>query len=354
MMWRLIGPTWTFPVVEVSASGDVILVQPANIPTLNAQKTAVEAFLRSKSYKEAPPAFWLVRNELAKIALLFEGDPEEAVSWVPTPKHQISPDVDGMETMFHRISAGGWGSIPALKTLYAVFCRALLEQLVLRQQPVDLGFCKLHSLPLRANWKHVLMEMDWEATEGRQNRVGKRGGKVKRRIWPPCDLGSLISRRMDRMLFDNQLTGVKDFDLSRTIEVELKPVFKEALYERERQTFKPGKLRRAANEIADKTQQILRIYAAFVEASTLPYVLFREGELPKSGFGKWTGNVLEHDVPFDLDIVFSASGEKKSVQADLVDPDANVSEMSELLEERPDVRSQNSDLDAINICASTG
>lgn len=330
MLWTLIGQTWRHPVVSEPTSGtDILKVNLANVPTLRKQKAAVEAFLTEHSVNHNEQGWFMLKHHLADCALCSnEMDPEDCVSWTPEVIEMPSTEgsLRGMDKFFERLSGAGCGTVAALKTFYWLFCKSMLEQLVFHKQPIDLVWCKLHSIPYRRNWMQVLMQMDMVKCD-KWTDYGLRGKRCFRRKYPSNDLKAMVKRGVPDMLMDTHLLGIESRQtrLSRSIEVELTPLFWENLRHAESFRSNGGKLRSRAEEILDKQNTILALYAAFVQESKNPFVVIRGNRLPQSGTFRWNGNLPNTHGPWavsNLDIAYDSTKETESIEGAVVDEDA--------------------------------
>lgn len=358
MLWTLVGPHWRHPIIAEPSSGtDILKANLTPIPTLAKQKLAVEAFLTERSINHNEQGWFLMKNVLLNCALPSDGkDPEDCVSWTPSVIEGETAEgvLRGMDGYFERASGSGWGSVAALKTIYWKFCLWMLEQLVFRKQPIDLVWCKLHSIPFRKNWLQVLMQMDMaKSSKWVESKLNWR--TVYRRKFPTNDKKAMLKRGLPDLLMDTHLQGIESRQtrLSRSIEVELTPLFWDNLRYAESLPSYPGKLRGRAEEIINKQNTILALYIAFVEESKHPFVLISGNRLPQSGQGKWCGNqnLTRRYWPIsDLDTVYDSTEETESVEGSLVDPNVELREMSDLPPQGSDVRPSDNHLEENILC----
>lgn len=367
MLWTVIGQTWRFPCVSEPSSGtDILKVNLAPIPTLRKQKAAVEAFLTEHSINQNEQGWFLMKNVLYNCALNSEGkDPEDCVSWTPSVIEGETTEgaLRGMDRFFDRLSGAGWGSVAALKTIYFKFVLAMLEQLVFRKESIDLVWCKLHIVPFRKNWMQVLMQLDM-AKSGRWIEIKQGGVKSAtggrrshfRREFQSSQKIAMVNRGVPDLLMDTHLQGIESRQtrLSRSIEVELTPMYWQNLRYADSLPSYPGKLRCRAEEIENKQHTILSLYAAFVEESKHPFVTIRGNRLPQSGKGIWCGNLPNSGKTWaisDSDPVYDSTEETESVEGSVVDPVQYVPEVSDILCEGQDVRPPDDHLEENILCA---
>lgn len=363
MLWTLVGDYWRHPVVSEPSSGtDILKVNLAPIPILAKQKAAVEAFLTEHSINHNEQGWFILKHHLADCALNSEGmDPEDCVSWTPEVLEMPSTEgsLRGMDKFFERLSGAGWGTVAALKTFYFRFSVAMLEQLVFHKQPIDLVWCKIHSIPYRKNWMQVLMQLDMVDCDKWDEYIFKRR-KFYRRRFPTNDKKAMVKRGLPDLLLDTHLLGIESRQtrLSRSIEVELTPLFWENLRYAESLPSYPGKLRCRAEEIMEKQNTILALYAAFIQESRNPFVVIRGNRLPQSGKGRWCGNQDQARRVLaisNLPVAYGATKDTESVEGSVVDEDAaRLSEVSDLQSQGSDLWNEGSDVDPVCVCASSG
>lgn len=330
MLWTLVGQTWRFPVASEASSGtDILKVNLSPIPTLAKQRLAVESFLTARSVNQNEQGWFLLRNTLAECALISDGkDPEDCVSWTPPLEGEKEEDqFQGMDGFFERLSSAGWGTVPALKTFYYKFSLAMLEQLVVRKEPVDLIWAKIHHLPFRVNWKQVLMEMDMERAPEKERRIRWRNNRHKTRRWPSVDMKDIKQRGVPEMLLETYLQGCRwpDKLMSSTVEIELTPLFHKNYEATERRKMTPGLLRRIGDEIHEKTDTILKLYQAFCKASEVSWVRLVSLKLPKSQIKPSEPKIDRADRPWDLGTTY---GVVSPVDGSLIDSDVTAVENS--------------------------
>lgn len=100
-----------------------------------------------------------------------EADPQSVVEWRPPERvkyRKLRAGLCGAERIerfrcrdefFHEFAKSGWFKSPlSAETYFMAFCKHMLHTLVNEQKPVDLGFALICPVPLRVNWKALLLQ----------------------------------------------------------------------------------------------------------------------------------------------------------------------------------------------------
>lgn len=96
-------------------------------------------------------------------------DPETVVRWNPPLHDGVTPSArPACDWLIEQMLLVGLARTEkAARLIYQAMCRLFLQQLINRNESVDLLFCKIHPLPYRVNWKNVLLDLN-------VRRVGER------------------------------------------------------------------------------------------------------------------------------------------------------------------------------------
>lgn len=121
---------------------------------------------------------WWIATEQLEAACTPEGkvNPESVLEWRPAERvryRQPTHRYKNRDEFFHEFAKAGWISDRyKAELIFVSFCKFMLHWLVNEQKPVELGFCTLVPVPLRANWKSLLL------TKG----VGKKPEEVGKEV----------------------------------------------------------------------------------------------------------------------------------------------------------------------------
>lgn len=94
-----------------------------------------------------------------------EIDPETIVEWQPPSRISFrsvpakqAEKYRNRDMFFHSFVQTGWiQNAATAEVLWLAFCKHALHWLISERRPVDMGFCELIPIPLRANWKSLLL-----------------------------------------------------------------------------------------------------------------------------------------------------------------------------------------------------
>lgn len=174
-VWSLRGAYWSLPLGVEWPEGqrDMAAIRiGAGIRLLDIQRQAAEARLLAIGGQFYNNRWFVLRAQLEKFCKP-EGfvDPQTVVEWRPMERVRYRPapmsgdpqtnalKFRGRDEFFHAFCLTGWMSNPyKADLLFTAFCRHMLHWLVNEQRPVDLGFCTLLPVPLRPNWKSLLLD----------------------------------------------------------------------------------------------------------------------------------------------------------------------------------------------------
>lgn len=146
---------------------EVVWVVPG-VP-LNGDQMSFLTTRLSEASLHCGAGFWVMRAaNMAGIAFKAPGiTPEYYMRWsdagapaaepaaTPPPQHQevVSPDVEFIDAMARR---SGFNDRHAAAVFYHAFCQVAIEWLLDDRKPLNLGFCRLHAMPYRINWREIL------------------------------------------------------------------------------------------------------------------------------------------------------------------------------------------------------
>lgn len=171
-IWRLQGAYWSLP-ISVEWPGEQREVAAirigGGIRLLDIQLEAAQARLKAigaeyEARGDTGRRWWLVRSKLEAFCVL-EGfvDPQSVVEWRPMGRIKYRDETNqtlrARDEFFYEFCKAGWMTNPYKAELFwFAFCKHALHWLVNEQKPVDMGFCQLVAVPLRANWKSILFD----------------------------------------------------------------------------------------------------------------------------------------------------------------------------------------------------
>lgn len=174
-LWAVRGPYWALPLavdwIEQTDSANV----RAGIPLLDIQRDILFQTLQAAGAERIQGRWTITRARLDVVASKEDcPNPELLVEWNPAyrirfrkPWRQADgEDRKNRDEFFHEfVKLGLVRSALSAEVIFFAFCRHMLHWLVNERKVVDLGFCKLHSLPFRPQWKELLRAVkptqDW-------------------------------------------------------------------------------------------------------------------------------------------------------------------------------------------------
>lgn len=166
-LWRLTGAYWALPIgVDFpDDQTDVAIVRIGHgLCLLNIQRETALARLTDVGASRVASRLTILRSQLETVASpATETDPEKVVEWNPSePLRYRAPkgnpdEARNRDEFFHDFAKIGWVPNPVqAEVLWQAFCRHALHWLINKGKPVDLGFCELHAIPMRPNWKEIV------------------------------------------------------------------------------------------------------------------------------------------------------------------------------------------------------
>lgn len=349
----LTDENWSLPLaVSWPEQNDVAEVQIlTTIPLLNIQHTAMTAKLNSiSSYRNG--AWWILRADLNVVARQVTDDVEQYIVWRPmdarvkfrTPEH---PDRDEFFAEYAR--TGIINDPVKAEIIFVSFCKHMLSWMLNEQRPVHLGFCDLHAVPFRPNWKQLI----FQSQRSRQN-------PDKSKVWSDKDLAKisveeLIKRGTGDALIDPRLLFWNKKDGHMYWSIEARP---RSMWWRMVKAVEMAKRRKRSGVlyfrgICDTMKRFiphgLDIYASHIQQVVLPFVRL-------AAHCRASGRSFKTDykhLPVDKAPVLpsgqpaahvSPKGASESIEMDDVSTAAFVSEMSDIQRRRIDLRDARHDL----------
>jgi hypothetical protein len=162
MLWVLRESHWRLPIEVGLDEARIATVRLPKMPWLKAQRTAVNTVLDRLAFSKGEDACWFVIGEVLDQHCdgTDKTDPEECVAWSPNVYGEYPVDnmPSGVQWVVEQLVVAGLARTSAAAwLLYQAVCRFWMQQLVNRDEAIDLLFCKLHPMPYRVNWKTVLL-----------------------------------------------------------------------------------------------------------------------------------------------------------------------------------------------------
>lgn len=284
-LWELVGTYFRLPII-VRWNDVVAQIQPASIPMLRRQETAMNELL-SEFCKESEGMFYAVRADLAAYAIpSTASDPEEIVQWTPqapkitVPHEETEPEGEWRASEFAAEYCASKYSIIRDKLIvdavYVSFCRFMLDQLLNKRKPVDLMFCEIIPFMFRKNWVGVMANRDCNSC-GPLRKGCKRRTKVGKFSRDP---EIMIKRGLHECLIDEKLLGWDEDHRVPvwSLHVAQKPSFRTMARKVEmarRRRLKSHYFAWVLTQMKAQLPSALDYYSAFLEEARLPFVDFR-------------------------------------------------------------------------------
>lgn len=133
----------------------------AGVKLLDIQRQAAETRLKELG-AEFQNNRWVIPRLVLERFCRREADdlnPEQVVDWRPpqTATRKRKLKFQGRTEFFAEFAKGGFvRSAEGAEILWLAFMKHCLHWLVNEQKPIDMGFCQLCPVPLRANWRAIL------------------------------------------------------------------------------------------------------------------------------------------------------------------------------------------------------
>lgn len=174
-LWLVSQDDWTIPVFAdpYESAGEtkrcLFLVSPA-IAILKPQYEALLSVIKIHTLSEAHSnAWWMDQSIFRSVACKAQGiTPKYYYQWKgkivePNPSipqqadvtDEITGDAEKFLKFIHHSTA--IFSMIQLRLFWRAFYQYGLEWLINKQEPIDLGFCRIQPLPFRHNWKEVML-----------------------------------------------------------------------------------------------------------------------------------------------------------------------------------------------------
>lgn len=205
-------------------------------------------------------------------------DPQTVVEWRPPSRIKYrnigrkSAQYRNQDEFFHEFAKAGWTKTSySAEVLWLAFCKHILHWLVNENKPVNLGFCELIPVPLRANWKALLL-----------SKYVK--GRTKLREVSPRRLTENVA---ERLLFSPEFTAWRDDKrIYWTLEVlPLKGWFRAMIArERERRRRLSRRLDMYCYSVRQAIKRalpnVIKLYATYVSQTRRPSAYLTEKHIP--------------------------------------------------------------------------
>lgn len=169
-LWEIVGTNYRLPVyaqfggeLKPEWGKDCVRVALPIMPLLRAQRDVVEQLFKSIC-ERADASGWILREEkfLQFCLKSSHDDPQNVVVWNwSDPAMDVGPDFIGAYCRHNQALIRNRNEATLI---WSSFCKFALQRIA-RGVPVDLGFVKLISLPLRRNWIAILLTRHWATSQ---------------------------------------------------------------------------------------------------------------------------------------------------------------------------------------------
>lgn len=315
-IWILVGSYFALPVNVISDPNGPSRVTVDAIPLLQCQIKSAKFLLHQFATGYGVNGYLVYEAILRKTAFPMpkDQDPERYVRWNPFrarfkgghPRAGnnyewdifkfSSPDIQEFVDEFWQKNQCRLLTSKAQATyLWNAFLKQMFHRLVNQQKVVDLGFIKLHPLPLRANWKECLMSLETLTPRLHYRRSAEDRDRL--------NLNKLINPKLLTAALRRKKSATTARVNQWTVEVEFTRHWFDAidLLEQLRYKHKLGRYWIDVYEtLRRKAKDILRIYYAYQAATRLPYPQVPrrwaiQRKLPPQDF-HWRGKGIHTDV----------------------------------------------------------
>lgn len=160
-LWIIHGEGWSLPVV-VQWFGEMGRARVPDIPLTKPMLNALHEQIAKNAIYNGED-WYFIRQKLEVIGDLLPADAEieEQVHWTrQIGRRVVVEQPPGMEGFFEGIASSGYDKIKTAgeaQLLWGLLIRHMLDWLVNKKQPLNLGFAILQPLPYRPNWFSILM-----------------------------------------------------------------------------------------------------------------------------------------------------------------------------------------------------
>lgn len=333
--WCVSRDYWTLPVeVDCPEGNDVASVKPAEVPMTNPMIEALIRVLDRTCFTVKDGRWMMMAERLAEIAdPIPEGqDPQDCVTW--SRKIQPRPALHWRDTGFVEFlyASGRFRSRDHASLCFRLVANALCDWLVNWKRPVDFGLFDLVPLPLRRNWKEVLLTRFFHSSQ-----------KKKFTLW-----------ELRHNLLSGQFTAVyRRAKLFHWIlDVRLKRPWWLACYQRERLAQKRLRADYGASHVAAlkrTSQDAYEIFLSYLAEVRRPFGFLRRSPRPGTyGLAKIIRSpVLLGGVPAPgaASVAIDVRLRTQGAAGSLAGQDEGVPVLRPVRPEVIDVRDQGSDLD---------
>ena len=241
---------------------------------------------RSKVGERDGKEVWLIsESELSKVATRAAPDvqdPETLLMWGrftydSRPENVRGRTADRDEFLEFCHSMGLGESREWVYFTWNQFCKLMMEWMINREKPVDLGFAKLHNCPFREDWKAILTWAFPKLGRGHRVTVSKKSDLMPK----------LVKNRqiLEAMFSTDLLTMTRDENYcTRHVEIELKPEWYRVVEDVEKERLnRLGDHEYALyylNSIKAGVSRWLAAYARWLLAVGRPSALCYPGDVP--------------------------------------------------------------------------
>lgn len=171
-LWVVRGPYWCLPIHAVPC--DTVYRIHAAVPLLNIQTSALRKQLLDHGAIENEEELYMEPERLCKTAKpvtwTFETE-EHLVDWRVRSKERVKVAHWQEDQEFYDALAMATGEKTATeaKARWQLTCRHIAHWLANRKRPIHFGFVSLYPVPVRPNWKTLVLQRVvqwWKAREG--------------------------------------------------------------------------------------------------------------------------------------------------------------------------------------------
>lgn len=333
--WQLIGTFWKLPlrVVWMTTLAEVRVGGGVNLTSK--MRAAAEEKMRTVATVRGT-VFWASYQQLEKVAVKFEGDPEDAVEWHPERNLEVKAGDGHVPEDFIRAYCQSPEAVirdpDIMDWIWSTLRRFMLHWLLNEQKTVDLVFAELDAFCFRKNWMSATAK--WEH-EKRAKKHFAKGAFLN------PNLQSMEERGIRNYLTDWPVSAFdKREKIARfTLEVTTTREWEKHVerLERERKRLaSPVYTSWVTRVIKRQAQRAMEIYAKYLRETSHPAGFFVERSYFSSTStfkGLKSGSrglkAMEAPGPWDATVVMRVpleSGES----APVVPPDASVPEVRPL------------------------
>ena len=289
-LWVLEHSGWKLPIsVETECDCDIALVRVGfGLRMLDCQRAAAGWVLDAIGRRNSCGSWVIGLNDLANVAApaAMGVSAEQCVVWPGFGRIEDEPDVLTFSKSFFR--NGYVPSEPLAEYLLMAVAKHAAWWLMDRRT-LDFGFCVIDLLPLRVNWKQMILRGD--LVHGKKRKIARhlvRKGITTRKEW---------LRRA--MLHAPRLLAIDEESkrIHWTVEIRFTNWFRKMVNDREKQRAEiDGYYRRVMDDVKKYREQVLQIYESFVDEMGHPQGKMCGGTVTRSGvpLPRWGAGTNHH------------------------------------------------------------